>query len=169
MLHTFLRKFMFYCGILAFVFALRCSLILFFVLILVGLFLSDVGMELVVVDLVLCTLGVDMFVIGLSIVAVVIGAVDVRWVELFTLGVGAILVGSNSCGGFAAWSKVTHLGCVGAVTSVLFKMLSSFLSALICSNPFTLFFPFSAHVRLLSPLMIVPAGVMVSCVICILF
>ncbi len=80
------------------------------------------------VDLVLCTLG-GMFIIGLSIVAVVIGAVDVRWVELFTLGVGAILVGSNSCGGFAAWSKVTHLGSgagfslgVGAVTGVLFKM-----------------------------------------------
>ncbi len=82
------------------------------------------------VDLVLCTLGVGIFVIGLSIVAVVIRAVVVRSVELFTLGLGAVSFGSDSCGGFAAWSKVTCLGSnagfslgVGAVTSVLFKML----------------------------------------------
>jgi hypothetical protein len=129
---------MFCCGILATVFVLRCYLILFFVSILAGLLLSNVGVELVVVDLVLCTLGVYMFVIGLSIVAVMIGVVFVRWGELFTLGVGALLFDSDSCGGFAGWSKVTHLGsgagfslCVGAVTGVLLKMLSSFLSALI--------------------------------------
>jgi hypothetical protein len=160
----FWRKYILRYGILSIVFVLRCSLILFLILILVGLFLSNVGVELVVVDLVLCTLGVGMFVIGLSIVAVVIGAVVVCWVALFTLGLGAVLFGSDSCGGFAAWSKVTHLGCVGAVTSVLFKMLSSFLSALICFNPFTLFFLFSSCVRSFSALMIVSAGVMVGCV-----
>ncbi len=52
-------------------------------------------------DLVLCTLGVGMFVTGLSIVAVVIGAVVVRLVELFTLGLGAVSFGSDSCVGFA--------------------------------------------------------------------
>jgi hypothetical protein len=95
-------------------------------------------MELVVVDLVLCTLGVGMFVIGLSIVAVVIGAAVVCWVQLFTFGLGAVLFNSDSCGGFAAWSKVTRLSsgagfslCVGAVTGVLFRMSSRFLSALI--------------------------------------
>jgi hypothetical protein len=93
---------MFCCGILAIVFVLRCSLILFFVSILVGFYLSNTCMESVVVDLVLCTLGVDMFVIGLSIVAVVIGVVFVRWGELFTLGHGAVLFDSDSCGGFAA-------------------------------------------------------------------
>jgi hypothetical protein len=134
MLRMFLGKFMFCCSVLANVFALRCSLILFFVSILVGLFLSNVGVELVVVDLVLCTLGVDMFVIGLSIVAVMIGVDIVRWGELFTLGLGAVMFNSDSCGGFAAGSKVTHLGsgagfslCVGAVTGVLFKMSSSLL------------------------------------------
>jgi hypothetical protein len=89
-----------------------------------------------------------MFVIGLSIVAVVIRAAAVRWVELLTLRLGAVSFGSDSCGGFVAWSKVTCLGSgsgfllgVGAVTSVLFRMLSSFLIASICSNPFTSFFP----------------------------
>ncbi len=139
---------MLHCGIFAIVFALRCSLILSLISIPVGLILSNVGVESVVVDLVLYTLGVGMFLIGLSIVAVFIGATVVRWIELFTFGLGAVLFGSVSCGGFVAWSKVTHLGSgagfslgVGAVTSVLFRMSSSFLSALICSNPFTLFFP----------------------------
>ncbi len=84
----------------------------------------------------MCTVGVDMFVIGLSIVAVVIEVVFVRWGELFTLGLGAVLFDSDSCGGFAAWSKITYLGSgvefscfVGAGAGVLFKMLSSFLSA----------------------------------------
>jgi hypothetical protein len=103
MLCTFWHKFMCCCGILAIVFALRCSLILFLISILVGLFLSNVGMESVVVDLVLCTLGVGMFVIGLSIVAVEIMAAFVRWVELFTFGLGAVSFNSDSCGGFAAW------------------------------------------------------------------
>jgi hypothetical protein len=104
---------------------------------LVGLSLFDVDVESVVVDLVLCTLGVGMFVIGLSIVAVVIGAAFERWVELFTLGLGAVF-DADSCGGFAAWSKVTCLGsgagfslCVGAITGVLFRMPSSFLNALV--------------------------------------
>jgi hypothetical protein len=133
---TFWRKYMLRCGILAIIFTLKYSLILFLISILVGLFLSDVGVELVVVDLVLCTLGVGMFIIGLSIVAVVIGVPVVRWVELFTLGLGAVLFSSDSCGGFVAWSKVTHLGsnagyslCVGAVTGVLFRMSSGFFSA----------------------------------------
>jgi hypothetical protein len=64
---------MLHCGILAIVFAWRYSLILLLISILVGLFLSNVGVELVVVDLILCTLGVGIFVIGLSIVALVIG------------------------------------------------------------------------------------------------
>jgi hypothetical protein len=138
MLHTFQHKYMLCCGILAIVFALRCSLILFLISILVGLFLSNVGMESVVVDLILCTFGVGMFIIGLSIVALVIGAPVVHWVELFTLGFGAVLFDSDSCGGFATWLKVTHLSygagfslCVGAVTGVLFSILLSFLSALI--------------------------------------
>ncbi len=137
MLCMLLHKFMFCCGILALVFALICYLILFFCFNSGWIVLSNVGMESVVVDLVLCTLGVDMFVIGLSIVAVMIGVVFVRWGELFTLGLGAVSFDSDSCGGFAAWSKVTHLGsgagfslCVGAITSVLFKMSSSFLSDL---------------------------------------
>ncbi len=125
-----------HCEILAIVFALRCSLILFLISILVGLFLSDVGVELVVVDLVSCTLGVGTFVIGLSIVALVIRAAVVCWVELFTHVLGAILFNSDSCGGFAAWSKVTcHSSgagfslCVGAVTGVMFRVSSSILSA----------------------------------------
>ena len=97
------KQYILRCGILAIVFALRCSLILFLISILVGLFLSNVGMESVVVDLVLCTLGVGMFVIGLSIVAVVIMAAFVHWVELSTFGLGAVLFNSDSCGGFADW------------------------------------------------------------------
>ncbi len=119
---------------------------MFLISILVGLFLSNVGVESVVVDLVLCTLRVGIFVIGLPMVAVVIKTAFVHWVELFTLGLGAVSFDSDSCGGFAAWSKVTHLGsgagfslCVGVVTGLLFRMSSSFLSSLICSIPFTLF------------------------------
>ncbi len=68
-----------------------------------------------------------------------------------------------------AWSKVTCLfscgvlyGGVEVVVSELFKMSSSFLSALICSNPFMLFFPYNACIRSFSALIITSAGVSVG-------
>ncbi len=54
MLCMFKRKYMLRCGILAIIFALRCFLILSLISILVGLFLSDVGVEMVVVDILFC-------------------------------------------------------------------------------------------------------------------
>ncbi len=67
-----------------------------------------------------------------------------------------------------AQSNVTCLFACGRIFEVivgeLLKMSSSFLSALICSNPFMLFFPFNASVRLLSTLIITSAGVRVGCV-----
>ena len=64
------------------------------------------------------------------------------WEVVVSVGFGAV-----SWGGQVAWLNVTCLfSCsglsdgVGVVIGELFKMLSSFLSALICSNPFMLFF-----------------------------
>jgi hypothetical protein len=70
-----------------------------------------------------------------------------------------------------AWLNVTCLfscgvlsGGVDIVFGELFKVSSSFLSALIYSNPFILFFPFIACVQSFSSLIIMSAGVSVGCV-----
>jgi hypothetical protein len=69
--------------------------------------------------------------------------VHVRWEVVVSFKFGAV-----SLGGGSAWLKVTCLfscggvlsGGVENIISELFKMSSSFLSASICSNPFSLFF-----------------------------
>jgi hypothetical protein len=112
---------------------------------LTGLVIFGVGMALVVVDCFVCTLGVGVFLIGLSIVAAEIGVVvHVCWEVVVSFRFGAV-----SLGGRVAWSKVTRLfsygvlfGGVENLLGELFKMTSSFMSALICSNPFMLFFSF---------------------------
>ncbi len=100
-----------------------------------------------------------MFAIGLSIVAVWIGmAVLVCGIGSFILALGAASSGSVSpCEGFAVHLNVTHLVFggglsigIGAVSGVLLRMFSSFLSASSCSNPFALLFPFNACVNSLS-------------------
>ncbi len=81
--------------------------------------------------------------IGFFIVASEIGVVvRVRWEVVVSFGFGAV-----SLGGQVAWLKVTHLFSCGVLSGdveynvgELFKMSSSFLSALICSNPVV--FPF---------------------------
>ncbi len=113
------------------------------------------------------------FAIGLLIVAVWIGVVVlVCGIGLFILALGTAFSGIVSpCGGFVVLLNVTlHVSSgglsfgIGAVSGVLLRMSSSFLSASICSNPFALFFSFNACVKSLSALIIVSAGVMAGCV-----
>ncbi len=119
------------------------------------------------------TFEVGVFAIGLLIVAAWAGAVVLVWrMGSCILGLVAATSGFVSpCGGFAALSNVTRLVsgvglsiCTGVVSSVLLRMASNFLSALICSNAFVLLFFFNACVRSFSALIIVSAGVMVGCV-----
>jgi hypothetical protein len=148
MICTFWHIYMCCCGILAIVFALRCSLILSLISILVGLFLSNVGMELVVVDLVLYTLEVGVFVIGLSIVAVLMGwllyvglscsPLDLVPSCLVLTLVEALLLGQRLLILVLVLSSLLVMGvsrvcCLGCC--------QDFLSALICSNRFTLSSP----------------------------
>jgi hypothetical protein len=134
---------------------------------LAGLVIFGVGVALVVMDCFVCTLGVGAFMIGLLIVAAVIGVVVcVRLEVVVSFGFGAV-----SLGGPVTWSKVTHLfscsvlsGGVENIVGELFKMSSSFLSASICSTPFMLFYPFNACIRSFSALIAMPAGVSVGCV-----
>jgi hypothetical protein len=108
------------------------------------LLIFGVGMALVIVDCFVGTFGLGAFMIGLLIVAAVIGVgVCVRWEVVASFRFGAV-----SWGGQVAWSNVTSLfscsglsGGVGVVVGELFKMSSSFLSALICTNPFLVVFP----------------------------
>jgi hypothetical protein len=130
-------------GILAIVFDLRWFLNLSLISLLAGVVIFGVGVALVIVDPFVCTLGVGAFMIGLLIVAAIIWVVVcVCWEVVVSFGFGAV-----SLSGQVAWSKVTRLfscsvlsGGVENVLSELFKMSSIFLSALICSNPFMLFF-----------------------------
>ena len=92
---------------------------------------------------VFCTLGVAAFGIGLLIVAVWFRLALVRLFGSLTLGVGVVSLVSVAFGGLVVVSKVTHccswvarLLCGGAVSGTLLSMLSSFLSASICSDPF---------------------------------
>ncbi len=134
---------------------------------LAGLPIFGVGVALVVVDHFVCILGVGAFMIGLSIVAAVIGVVVcVCWEVVVSVGFGAV-----SWGGPVDWSNVTHLfscnglsGGVEVIVGELFKMSSSFLRALIYSNPFMLFSPSYACDRSFSALIITSVGVRVGCV-----
>ncbi len=82
-----------------------------------------------------------------------------------------VLFPPSPCGGFAVRLNVTRLVSggglsigIGAVSGVLLRMSSSFLSASNCSNPFALLFLFNACVKSLSALIIISAEVMVGCV-----
>ena len=73
------------------VFNLRRFLNLSLILFLIGLVIFGVGVALVVVDCFVCTLGVGAFMIGLLIVAAVIGVVaHVRWEVVVSFRFGAV-------------------------------------------------------------------------------
>jgi hypothetical protein len=116
------------------------------------------------------TLGSDALGIRLSIVAVWIGSTLVLWGCAVTLGAGVSSRSSVSIGALAASSKVTLRsdGC-GVGTSVagsgsFVRIASNLLSASICSNPFSLLFPFNACVRSFSAFDTMSALVKVGCV-----
>ena len=92
---------------------------------------------------VFCTLGVSAFRISLLIVAVWIGLALACLFGLLTLGVGVVSLVFVAFGGVVDVSKVNrHCSwdarslCGRAVSGTLLSMLSSFICASICSNPF---------------------------------
>ncbi len=96
---------------------------------LAGLVIFNVGVQLVVVDRLVCTLEVWEFMIGLLIVAAVIGVVvHVRWEVVVSFRFGAVSLGVR-----VAWSKVTCLFSCGVLSGgvenligELFKISSIF-------------------------------------------
>ena len=117
------------------------------------------------------TLGSDALGIRFSIVAAWIGSVLLLWGSAVTLGVGVSSRGSVSLGAFAVSSKVTLRSVIcGVGTSVaasgsFVRIASNLLSASICSNPFSLLFPFNACVSSFSAFVTMSALVKVGCVI----
>jgi hypothetical protein len=118
------------------------------------------------------TLGSDALGISFSIVAAWIGSVLFLWGCAVTLGVGVVSSrGSASIGAFAVSAKVTlrsvicGVGTSVAVTGSFVRIASNLLSASICSNPFSLLFPFNACVRSFSAFDTMSALVKVGCVI----
>ena len=148
-------------GIHAIVLCSMYFLILSLVAILVGVIVFAVC--------VFCTLGVCTLMNVFLIIAVWISSVLVRCGLSFTLGGFTVFGSIVSAGALVALSTVTlsSAGLVfvgmGVMSGSLFKNASSFLSALICSDPFWLFLPFNACVRSLRALVIASACVRVGC------